>query len=135
MNKKTLKVSMLLGLLFANGVFAGDPKTEKDELIINSVIYIEEDVDFNLGFDTADYLPAGFDPYKIYVDLDSVIFLEEDDNVKLNSKKHLPKGFDAYAYPVDVEAFNYIDKNDEIVLDFDTKKHLPEGFDPYIRNN
>ena len=135
MNKKTLKVSVLLGLIFANGVFAADPKTEKDELIINSVSYIEEDVDFDLGFNTADYLPTDFNPYEVYVDLGSIAFIEDNAAIKLKTKKHLPKEFDAYAFPTDVEGFNYIDENDEIVLDFDTKKYLPEGFDPYIRNN
>ncbi len=135
MNKQTFKVSMLLGLIFANGVFAADPKTEKDELIISSVTYIENHVDFELGFNTADYLPEDFDPYVAYVNLESIAFLEDDTTINLNLKKHLPKGFNAYAYPTDVEGFNYIDEKDEIVLDFDAKKYLPEGFDPYIRNN
>jgi len=135
MNKKSFKVSMLLGLLFANGVFAADPKTEKDELIINSVIYIEDSVDLDLGFNTADYLPEDFNPYEVYVDLASIAFIEDNAVIKVNSKKYLPKKFNAYAYPTDVEGFNYIDENDEIVLGFDTKKYLPEGFDPYVRNN
>lgn len=134
MNKKTLKVSMLAGLIFANGVFAADPKTEKDELVINSITYIEDDVDFDLGFDTADYLPEDFNPYDVYVDIESIAFVEDDEDINFNSRKHLPKEFDAYAYPTDVEGFNYIDENDEIVLDFDTKKYLPEGFDPYRSN-
>ena len=135
MNKLTFKVSMLLGLIFANGVFAADPKTEKVELIISSVTYIEDHVDFELGFNTADYLPEDFDPYAVYVDLESIVFIEDDTAINLNSKKHLPKEFNAYAYPTRVEGFNYIDEKDEIVLDFDAKKYLPEGFDPYIRNN
>jgi len=60
MNKKIFKAAMLLGLIFANGIFAADPKTENDELIIRSVTYIEDDTDFDLGFETADYLPKDF---------------------------------------------------------------------------
>lgn len=135
MNRKIFKAAMLLGLIIANGVFAADPKTENDKLIISSVTYIEDDADFDLGFETADYLPKDFNPYEVYVDLESIVFIEDDVAISLNSKKHLPKGFNAYAYPTDVEGFNYIDENDEIVLGFDTKNHLPEGFDPYMRNN
>lgn len=135
MNKKSFKLSMLLGLIFANGVFAADPKTEKDESVINSITYIEEDVDYDLGFDTTDYLPEGFSPYEVYFDLEAVVFIEDDTDIKINSKKYLPKGFNAYAYPCDLEAFNYIDQKDDIVLGFDTKEHLPTGFNPYIRNN
>ena len=71
----------------------------------------------------------------MYVDLESIVFIEEDVAINLKSKKHLPKGFNAYAYPTDVEGFNYIDENDEIVLGYDTKNHLPEGFNPYMGNN
>ncbi|MBU2975605.1 hypothetical protein [Zobellia sp. B3R18] len=135
MNKKSLKISMLLGLIFANGVFAADPLTEKDETVIHSINYIDEDTYFDLGFDTADYLPEDFDANDIYVNLDAISFIEAESEVNINTEKYLPQSFDAYAFPENVEGFNYIDENDEIALDFDTKKHLPSGFDPYIRNN
>ena len=135
MNKKIFKAAIVLGLIFANGVFAADPKTENDELIISSVTYIDDDTDFDLGFNTGDYLPEDFNPYEVYFDLESIVYIEDDVAINFNSRKYLPMGFDAYAYPTDVEGFNYIDENDEIVLGFDTKKYLPEGFNPFIRNN
>ncbi|WP_276165506.1 hypothetical protein [Zobellia alginiliquefaciens] len=135
MNKKSLKISMLLGLIFANGVFAADPLTEKDDTVIHSINYIEEDTDFDLGFDTADYLPEDFDANEIYVNLDAIDFIESDAKVILSTTKYLPEDFNAYAFPKNVEGFNYIDENDEVSLDFDTKKHLPSGYNPYIRNN
>ena len=134
MNKKSLILSITAGLALANGVFASDPKTEKDERqVINSIDYIDEDADFELGFDTADYLPEGFDPYKMYIDLGSVIFMEEEVVDGFVSKDYLPKGFDAYAYPMEVEAMNYIDENDNVELDLDTAVNLPEGFDAYSK--
>ncbi|SHJ94701.1 hypothetical protein [Pseudozobellia thermophila] len=135
MNKKNIKVSVLMALVFANGVFASGPKSERDDLVINSVSYIEDDTDYDLGFDTADYLPEDFDPYKLYVDLDAIDFIEDEENLGIDTKKYLPKGFDAYAFPKHVADFNYIDENDYEVINFDTKEHLPEGFDPYIRKN
>ncbi|SIT12913.1 hypothetical protein SAMN05421766_11223 [Zobellia uliginosa] len=135
MNKKSLKISIVLGLIFANGVFAADPTTEKDESIIQSIDYIDEDVDFELGFDTSDYLPEDFNANDIYVDLDAIAYIEEDANDTGDLTKYLPVDFDAYAYPTHVEDFNYIDANDEISLNFNTKEHLPEGFNPYIKYN
>lgn len=134
MNKKSIILSITAGLALANGVFASDPKTEKDERqVINSITYIDEDADFELGFDTADYLPEGFDPYEMYVDLSAVIFIEEEVVDGFVSKDYLPKGFNAYAYPTEVEAMNYIDENDNVELDMDTASNLPKGFDAYSK--
>lgn len=135
MNRKSLKISMLMAVVLANGVFASGPKSERDDLVINSVSYIEDDTDFDLGFDTADYLPEGFDPYKMYVDLDAIGYIEDEVLIDIDTQKYLPKDFDAHAFPKHVADFNYLDENDDEVLNFDTKKHLPEGFDPYIRMN
>ena len=131
MNKKSFILTIATGLLLANGVFASGLTTGKDERVINSINYIDDDADFELGFDTAEYLPEGFDPYETYVDLDAIVFIEDEvaDNVK--TKKYLPADFDAYAYPTDVAAFNYIDQDDVVELDFDTHAYLPKGFDAY----
>lgn len=131
MNKKNFILTIATGLLLANGVFAGDLPTEKDERVISSVTYIEDDADFELGFDTADYLPENFNPYKLYVDLDAVVYIEEEAVVDVNTKKYLPANFNAYAYPTDVAAFNYIDEKDTAELDFDSQAYLPKGFNAY----
>ncbi len=131
MNKKSFILTIATGLLLANGVFASDLMTEKDDRVINSITYIEDDTDFELDFDTADYLPEGFDPYEIYVNLDAVLFMEDEEVDNVKTKKHLPANFNPYAYPKDVAAFNYIDQNDTIELNFDARVYLPEGFDAY----
>ncbi len=131
MNKKSFILTIATGLLLANGVFASNLTTEKDERVINSINYIEDDAEFELGFDTADYLPEGFNPFELYVNLDAVVFIEDEVTDDVNTKKHIPANFDAYAYPTDVAAFNYIDENDAIELDFDTQAYLPKGFDAY----
>lgn len=134
MNKKSFILTIATGLLLANGVLASNLITEKDERVINSITYIEDDVDFELGFDTADYLPEDFDPYEIYVNLDAIVFIENEVADDVKTKRHLPANFDAYAYPTDVAAFNYIDQNDNVELDFDTQAYLPEGFDAFKGN-
>ncbi len=135
MNTKNIALSLVLGLAMVNGSFASTLKsdTKEMELDLNSITYIEEEVEIDLGFDPAEYLPEGFDPYKMYVDFDAIPYIEEEVDFKLNSKKYLPLGFDAYAFPANVEGFNYIDESDFIELDFDATEHLPEGFDPYIK--
>ncbi|QCW98872.1 hypothetical protein FGM00_01575 [Aggregatimonas sangjinii] len=133
MNKKNMTVALTIGLLCVKGVFAGVPTDEKGELDLSTIVYIEEEEVIDLGFDTADYLPEDFDPYKVYFDLNSVTVIAAEIEIDFDSKENLPANFDAYAYPTDCESFNYIDANDTLVLDFDSTNHLPEGFDPYIK--
>lgn len=131
MNKNNLALAIIMGLSFAKGVFAADPETEREEFDINSITYIQEEDEIILGFDVADYLPEGFDPYKQYIDLNSIEFMEDENIIKLDTSKYLPKGFDAYANPKGIEGINYIDENDNVVLNFDAKKYLPKGFNAY----
>lgn len=131
MNKKNLILSFAGVMLMTNGILAHTPNKEVEPFDLNSVEYIEEEVIIDLGFDTADYLPENFDPYKMYVDLNAIAYIEEAIEIE-DLSAYLPKGFDAYAYPTDVQSINYIDENDEYTVGFDTKKHLPEGFNAYI---
>lgn len=131
MNKKKLTLSMALGGLLIQGAFASDVHKDVEEFDLNSVEYIEEEEVIELGFDTTDYLPEGFDPYAFYFDVNSVEFIEESDLEDIRIKNRLPKNFNPYADPIGIEGINYIDPNDEIVLDFNTKEHLPKGFDAY----
>lgn len=132
MNNKNFILSIAMGIALVNGVFANNPNRDIEIFDINSVEYIEEEAEVNLGFDTADYLPEGFNPYKMYVDLTVVQYIEEEIAIA-DVSEHLPEGFDAYAYPTNVDNINYIDENDELQLNFDTKKHLPKGFNAYIK--
>ncbi len=98
MNKKNLKVSIVLGLLLANNIWAIDPKKDKEEFDINSITEVEEEIEFDLGFDTADYLPEGFDAYAFPTDVESMNFIDprDDFEVDFDTKKYLPEGFDPY---------------------------------------
>ncbi len=131
MNKKSFILSLAMGITLVNGVFANNPNKDIEAFDINTIEYIEEEDEIDLGFDVADYLPEGFDPYKMYVDLNAIDYIEEEIEIA-DFSQHLPEGFDAYAFPTDVQSINYIDENDSFSVDFDTKKHLPEGFNAYI---
>jgi len=136
MNKKTIILGIISGLFFANGMFASNPVTEKERCELNSINYIEDEIEIDLGFDTADYLPEGFDAHTYYLDLNSINYIEENKMDEYNSKrKHLPIDFDAYSYPSDAMSINFIDESDFFELGFDSKKNLPENFNPFSGNN
>lgn len=102
------------------------------ELNLNEIEFVEEDLVEDLGFDTADYLPEGFNPYETYFDLNSIIYIEEENELNLgfDTLNHLPEDFDPYSETVDVHSINYIE-NEDLDLGFDTRDYLPEGFSPY----
>lgn len=132
MNKKNFILSIAMGIALVNGVFASTLNKDVEVFDVNSIEYIEEDEQIELGFDSADYLPEGFDPYEVYFDLNAVQFEEEEIEIS-DLTTYLPEGFDSYAYPTDVQSINYIDENDSFKVDFDTKKYLPKGFNAYVK--
>ena len=127
-----LIVSILLTLAFNQGVLAQGPENDCEQFDLNSITYIEDDAEFDLGFDTADYLPLDFDPFKTYVNLDTITFVE-DQVMVYYSLDYLPGAFNPYAYPTSFRTIDYIDPTDEFELDFDAAEYLPEGFNPYDR--
>ncbi|MBD0852538.1 hypothetical protein [Maribacter arenosus] len=128
MNRKTILLGFIAGLLFVNGMFANDPRIENDDLDLNTIEYVEDDIDFDLGFNTADYLPEDFDPNQVYFNINSIDYIKEEWVLQIDTKKYLPKGFDPYAYPSDVESINYIDENDAFEFNLDSTSIFVNGF-------
>ncbi len=133
MNKKTIILGITAGMFFVNGMFAMDPTTEKEKFDINSITYIEDEIEIDLGFDTADYLPEDFDAHQVYFDLNGVDYIEEDLAIEWDTKEYLPKEFNAYAYSTDVQSINFIDGSDTIEVGFDTQKYLPLNFNAFAK--
>ncbi len=98
MCNKNFKISMVFAIVFANGVFAMDSDKEKEELDLNTIEVVEEEPDFDLGFDTAEYLPADFDAYAYPTDVQSINYIDPNDSFELDfdTSKYLPEGFDPY---------------------------------------
>ena len=74
--------------------------TESDvvELKIDDIIVLEEEENIDLGFDTSEYLPVGFNPYEGMVfNLDEIEYLEEEEEIVLdfNVEDYLPENFNA----------------------------------------
>jgi hypothetical protein len=133
MNKKTIILGVTAGMFFVNGMFAIDPTTEKEKFDINSITYIEDEIEFDLGFDTADYLPEDFDAHHVYFDLNGVKYIEEDFAMEWDSKEYLPKEFNAYAFPSDVQSINFLDESDVFEVGFDTQEYLPLNFNAFTK--
>jgi len=106
----------------------------KKELKTSTIEFTEvavEEEDEAFDFDTAAYLPIGFDPYisfeeKYGIEYD-VIMEEEDAPFEFDTKKYLPIGFGLSKTLLDsIEEIN-IEEEDE-AFEFDTKMYLPKGF-------
>ena len=102
-----------------------------EDIKMAEIVFIEEESSIDLGFDTAEYLPEGFDPYSVYFDVNSIVFIDDETtDLGFDTEEYLPTNFNAYANPNSIDGINYIEE--EVVdLGFDTTKYLPEGFDPY----
>ena len=123
--------SITLGLLLSTNLYAHKPCEEIDPCDINSIVYLEDEAEIELGFDTADYLPEDFDPYTFYFDINTVEFMEDDEfNVDLT--QYLPTDFNAYAHPKDFRSVSYIDPEDSIEPILEGPGNLHGGFDAYI---
>ena len=112
-------------------------KTESpEELNLEEIIYIEDELPVDLGFNTEDYLPEDFNPYEQYVDLNAIEFIEEEEeeawDLGFDASVYLPDNFNPYAIPSDVMNIDYIEEGeDDLDLGFDTAAYLPDGFDPH----
>lgn len=107
-------------------------KIESANLTLNEIIFIEEEETIELGFDTAKYLPEGFDAYEgMGLDLSEIVIIEEEEEIELgfDTADYLPLGFNAYKGMVfDIDEIDYIELEDEIELDFDVNEYLPINF-------
>jgi hypothetical protein len=110
-------------------------QNENGILSIEDIVFIETDEEIDLGFDTAEYLPKGFDAYAgMELDLYEISFIEIEEEIDLgfDTAEYLPLGFDAYAgMELDLDKINFIETEEEIDLGFDTAEYLPRGFNPY----
>ena len=69
-----------------------------EEFDINKVVFIEEDQDYDLGFDTFKYLPEGFNAYSNEYSVETVNYIDDCDEIELGFETltFLPEDFDAY---------------------------------------
>jgi len=106
--------------------------TVKESFDIRDIEFLELEEEFDLGFDTSEYLPEGFNPYEANFEMTSVEFtdLEETIDLGFETSEYLPEGFNPYENIVDIKSINFMEIEDND-LGFDTADYLPEGFNPY----
>ncbi|UWX55221.1 hypothetical protein NYZ99_00915 [Maribacter litopenaei] len=66
----------------------------------SEIVLLEEEEEVDLGFDTAEYLPLGFNAYEgMELDVEDIVILEDEEEVDLgfDVAPYLPENFDAYA--------------------------------------
>lgn len=131
------KASSLLSLLFLGATMVSfkashQCQTECNNIDINDIDLIEVEEEIELGFDTAQYLPKGFDPYAgMYTAHEDLGLIEVEEEIELgfNPKEYLPEGFNPYKGMIfAVEDIVVIEEEEEFILDFNTKKYLPRSF-------
>ncbi len=132
---KNLIISLSLIIAFTTTALAVEyePIALNDSTLLkeaNSMPNIEEvafeEGDAPFDFDTAAYLPKGFDAYKgMFEEIDIV---EEDEPFEFDTAAYLPVGFNAFeGLYTDYGSF---EEEDE-AFDFNTKDYLPAGFDAF----
>ena len=128
---------------------------------INDINVVELEEEVELSFNTKDYLPKDFNPYKgmrndneldaemdlafedVFETLESGTIinieslkgyeLEEEVEIGFDTKKYLPENFDPYAGKdsIDWNSIELYELEEEVEIGFDTKKYIPKGFNPY----
>ena len=88
----------LLVLTFGLSVFSSFGFNSAEDFDISSVEFVEEELEWELGFDTAQYLPENFDPYSGIISVKAINFIKDCDEVELGFETdgYLPQGFDPY---------------------------------------
>jgi hypothetical protein len=96
-----------------------DPVNDKQ--VLSEIIYVEDTEDVELGFNTQDYLPRGFNPYESFFNIHSIEFIEPlmEVNFDFEVKDFLPRGFMAGIPYFNVMEIPY-------VIDFDENKFYIE---------
>ena len=94
--------------------FTGTPQceTECENLQFNDITFIEVEEVIDLGFNTAQYLPEGFNPYSgMEPNLEEIIFIETEEEIDLGfeTAQYLPEGFNAHeGMAFDLNEIEYI---------------------------
>ncbi len=122
----------LVASVVALGAQTGNSPQHNTKIKTDKVIFIEEVSPVDLGFDTALYLPEGFDPYAHPQNFMDVSYIEEEAEIQLDFdvQAYLPKMFDPYKKYFDLNAIEYIEEEEIIEFDFEVKDYLPANFSP-----
>jgi len=132
-NSDNLTSECELSLLKAS-LFTNNSEVMSTELDWSSIELFEIEEEVNLGFNSKDYLPDGFNPLKGLHELDwstiELFEIEEEVNLGFNSKDYLPEHFNPLKglHDLDWSTIELFEIEEEVEIDFDTNKYLPKRF-------
>ncbi|MDT0606881.1 hypothetical protein [Croceitalea rosinachiae] len=90
-------VIAFIGALFLPLLSAKAEKTTEENFNIKSVVFVEQEQEESFDFDTAEYLPEGFDPYQDNVSVNSLNYIEDDSiDLGFDTADYLPENFNPY---------------------------------------
>lgn len=97
MKYKTYITALFLALMLVPSISAKKVEMPVEEFDLKKVVFIEDKKEIELGFDTTEYLPEGFNAYEGKTSLEAINFIENDDiDLGFDTGDYLPKGFDPY---------------------------------------
>ena len=116
----------------AFGAQSGFSLMNKPAIDIDSITYIEEEAPVELGFDTAMYLPEGFDAYGNPMNFMDISYIEAEyvPVLDFDIDRYLPKVFDPYKMYLDLDSIQYIEEEDILEYDFEIYQELPADVSP-----
>ncbi|MCG2461762.1 hypothetical protein K8352_13470 [Flavobacteriaceae bacterium F89] len=131
------KISSFIGIGLLSAVLMSFSKVHEcgpnaEDLKVGdiSVVEIEEEID--LGFNSARYLPVGFNPYKgMILNLNDIVILGEEQEIDLgfDTAQYLPDGFNVCG---DIEGnsdeIDTVGEEGKSILEFNEEDYLPENF-------
>lgn len=89
----TFIATMFLPLLSAKA-----EKTTEENFSIKSVVFMEQEAEVNLDFDTSQYLPDGFNAYGDDFSVESLNYMEDDSiDLGFDTSDYLPEDFNPYS--------------------------------------
>ena len=98
-----MKIRNILVTVFAIGTIFAAANNKKnvapvEHFDVNTLVFIEEEIELGLGFDTAKYLPENFDPYSGDFSVKAINYIDDCDEIELgfDTSEYLPAGFDPY---------------------------------------
>ena len=121
-------------LLLEASLFTNNSEVMPTELDWSTIELFEIEEEVNLGFNSEDYLPEGFNPLKGLHDLDwstiELFEIEEEVNLGFNSEDYLPEGFNPLKglNDLDWNTIELFEIEEEVDLGFNTKDYLPAHF-------
>tara|TARA_R110002049_G_scaffold99113_4_gene241670 strand:+ start:5642 stop:6139 length:498 start_codon:yes stop_codon:yes gene_type:complete len=124
--------------LFEASLCTDDSEVMPTTLDWSSIELFEIEEEVNLGFNSKDYLPKGFNPLKGLHDLDwssiELFEIEEEVNLGFDTKDYLPEHFNPLKglHDLDWDTIELFEIEEEVELCFNTKDYLPRNFNANI---